>query len=283
MQAIKRINHNAAICVDGAGHQLIALGRGIGFVDLPREVSLSDVHRTFYGIDPKYLAFIDEVDPEVLEFAAQLADVATQQLSYELSPNLPVTLADHLQFALKRAREHLMVTLPFSDEVQQLHPVEYRLGELAVHGMKKTFRVRMQPAEAAGIALSIVNSAVAPSERGAREEQITERLFAQVADLVEREMHRTVDRSSFAFARFSTHVRYLLKRVSGDSPLSTDNAELYAVVCEQYPQAAQCAARVDELIQSALGKPLTDEELLYLIIHINRIAPVRKKEPQSDE
>ena len=66
MRAIQRINHNAAICEDGAGRQLIALGRGIGFGDMPHEVDLDVITRTFYGIDSKYLAFIDEVDPEVL-------------------------------------------------------------------------------------------------------------------------------------------------------------------------------------------------------------------------
>ena len=112
MRAIQRINHNAAICEDGAGRQLIALGRGIGFGDMPHGVDLDVITRTFYGIDSKYLAFIDEVDPEVLEFSAQLADIATGQLSYELSPNLPITLADHIQFAIKRAREHMVVSLP---------------------------------------------------------------------------------------------------------------------------------------------------------------------------
>ena len=51
MRAIQRINHNAAICEDGAGRQLIALGRGIGFGDMPHEVDLDVITRTFYGID----------------------------------------------------------------------------------------------------------------------------------------------------------------------------------------------------------------------------------------
>lgn len=165
MRAIQRINHNAAICEDGAGRQLIVLGRGIGFGDMPHEVDLDVITRTFYGIDSKYLAFIDEVDPEVLEFSAQLADIATGQLSYELSPNLPITLADHIQFAIKRAREHMVVSLPLERDLEQLHPIEYRLGELAVRGIQKSFRVRMPRSEAAGIAISIVNASVKPSER----------------------------------------------------------------------------------------------------------------------
>lgn len=50
MRVIQRINHNAAICEDGAGRQLIALGRGIGFGDMPHEVDLDVIMRTFYAL-----------------------------------------------------------------------------------------------------------------------------------------------------------------------------------------------------------------------------------------
>ena len=186
---------------------------------MPHEVDLDVITRTFYGIDSKYLAFIDEVDPEVLEFSAQLADIATGQLSYELSPNLPITLADHIQFAIKRAREHMVVSLPLERDLEQLHPIEYRLGELAVRGIQKSFRVRMPRSEAAGIAMSIVNASVKPSERRVLAEQHEERLLDMTVAIIQEELGVTVDRSSFAFARFATHVRYLLDRVAKKEPI----------------------------------------------------------------
>ena len=82
MRVIKSINNNAAICVDGKGRELIALGNGIGFGTVPREVPLSDIKRTFYGVDPKYLGLVSELPEDVLEFAAQLADLARSGLSY---------------------------------------------------------------------------------------------------------------------------------------------------------------------------------------------------------
>lgn len=130
VRAIRRINNNAAICEDGKGHQLVALGRGIGFGQLPREVPLADVRRTFYGIDPKYLPLIEELDPEVLEFAAQLAEVARTSISSELSPNLPITLADHIEFAIKRTREHMVVQTPLAYDVEQNFLIQYKLGGL---------------------------------------------------------------------------------------------------------------------------------------------------------
>lgn len=271
MRAIQRINHNAAICEDGAGHQLIALGRGIGFGEMPHEVALEDVQRTFYGIDRKYLAFIDEVDPEVLEFSAQLADIVTQQVSYELSPNLPITLADHIQFALKRAREHLVVPMPLAEDVELAHPVEYRLAQMAVRGMQKTFGVRIDRHEAAGVALSIVNAAITPSQRTALANKREERLLEHVAEAVEREMGVAVDRDSFAYARFTTHVRYLIDRVQKGEPIESENSGLYNMLAEQFPRATACAHAIAAEIEAAYGEALTEEETVYLIMHINRI------------
>ena len=273
MIAVQRINHNAAICEDNAGHQLIALGRGIGFGDMPHEVDLDDVKRTFYGIDPKYLAFINDMDPDVLEFSAQLADIVTQQVSYELSPNLPITLADHIQFAIKRAREHMYVSMPLAMDLEQLHPLEYKIGEMAVAGIQKTFDVKMPHGEATGIAMSILNAAVAPSSRRALAEKREERLLERITAAIEAQMDVEVDRSSFAYTRFATHVRYLLDRVAKGEPIDSDNSGLYDVLVEQYPQASACANTIDFLIANALGEHLAQEELVYLIMHINRIAP----------
>lgn len=271
MRAVKRINNNAAICEDGNGHQLIALGRGVGFGDLPREIPLKDVQRTFYGIDSKYLSFIDEVDPDILEFSAQLADVVTQQVSYELSSNLPITLADHIQFAIKRARNHMVVSMPLAVDVEQVHPFEYRLAEVALRGIQRTFDVRMPRSEAAGIALSIVNSAVGSSARAAEANERMDRAFDKILHVVEADMGIAIDQSSFAYARFTTHVRYLLERIVKGEPIESENLGLYEVLEEQYPDVVACAKHIARLIDASYGVDLTREELIYLILHINRI------------
>ena len=271
MHAIKRINHNAAICVDSAGRQLIALGRGVGFGDMPKDIPMADITRTFYNIDDRYLAFIGEVDDQVLDFAAQLADLAVNNLSYELAPTLPITLADHIQFALKRAREHMQVSLPLAADVQFAHPVEYKIGEIAVAGMQKTFKVRMPRSEAVGVALSIVNAAVTPSAGTSKQTIREDKLLERACGIVESVMGTTVDRDSFSYARFSTHLRYLFKRVAGNTPLDTVNADLYNVVAKQNPQTTLCAKAIGDAIEQAYGKPFAEEELLYLIMHINRI------------
>lgn len=98
MRVVKRINHNAALLVNDKGTELVALGKGIGFPDGPDEVSLAQIERTFYNVDVRYLPLLNEIDPKVMEFSAQIADVARTNISRELSANLPFTLADHISF-----------------------------------------------------------------------------------------------------------------------------------------------------------------------------------------
>ena len=272
MQAIRKINNNAAICVDGKGRELVALGKGIGFGQLPREVGLAEIDRTFYGVDEKYLSLIGEMPEDVLEFAGQLADVCRATLSYELSPNLPITLADHIAFMIKRAREHMVVQMPLAYDVQQAHPAEYKLGQMAVKGARKTFGVRLDRHEVTGIALSIVNSAVTKSERAARKESDVAYLLEGITRIVEEEMGISVDRDSFDYARFATHVQYLIDRVLAGESIATENQELYDEVATSFPKAELCARRASALIEERLGGHLTQEEQLYLMLHVNRIS-----------
>lgn len=273
VRAIRKINNNAAICEDGKGRELVALGRGIGFGAMPREVPLADITRTFYRVDSKYLDLVREMPEDVLEFSAQMADICRSTLSYELSPNLPITLADHIAFMVERARKHMVVQMPVSYEVQHIHPVEYRLGEMAVRGAAKTFGVRLDRNEAVGVALSILNSGITSSQRAVQHAEDVSYLTEGITRIVESEMGIVVDRDSFDFARFATHVRYLIDRVVSGEPITSQNASLYEEIAQEYPKALLCANRSSRLIQDHLRVPtLSNEEKLYLMLHINRIS-----------
>jgi len=271
VRAIRKINNNAAVCIDARGHEVVALGNGVGFGTMPHEVDLSDIVRTFYGIDKRYLALIEELPAKELEFAAQFSDIVRSQVSHPLSPNLPVTLADHISFAIKRAREHMIITMPLAYDVEQTYPVEYRLGELCVNGISRTFQVKLPRSEAVGIALSIVGSSVSLSEKRTLDERRMERLIDKVTLTVEQRLNIEVPRDSFDYARFATHVRYLIKRVVGGKPFETSDSDLYSMLSEEYPEATACATEISQLISDTYQTELGEEERAYLILHVHRV------------
>ena len=101
MQIIKKINNNAALGLDGSGTEVVVLGKGIGFPDMPYELTdYNAIQRTFYDMDPRYVQMAAGIPSAVLEASADIAEQAELELECELSPNLPFTLADHLNSAL---------------------------------------------------------------------------------------------------------------------------------------------------------------------------------------
>ena len=158
MRVVRSINNNIAVCIDSVGNELIAMGKGIGYGELPREVSLEDVTQTFYNVSPEVLSGIKDIPEDVMAFSADLAERARDELPYELSPNLAFTLADHIGFALRRGRENLYVSMPLVFDVKQSYPDEYRIARHAVRRLRRVFGVNLREDEAAGIALNIVNA-----------------------------------------------------------------------------------------------------------------------------
>lgn len=59
MKIIRRINNNAAVAQDKRGREMVVLGRGVGFGQLPYELTdMSVVYRTFMMLIPKYLMLL---------------------------------------------------------------------------------------------------------------------------------------------------------------------------------------------------------------------------------
>lgn len=272
MRAVRSINNNIAMCVDSAGNELIAMGKGIGYGKLPREIALEDVTQTFYNVSPKVLAGIEGIPEDVMVFSADLAERARDELSYQLSPNLAFTLADHISFALKRARDGVYVSMPLAFDVEQSYPDEYRIARQAVRRLRREFRANLRDAEAAGIALNIVNArADFATEAELASAQRDEDMLEDITEIVEREFSITVNRSSFAYSRYATHMNYLFGRLHAGKSLDGANLELYADVRTDYPQVDACVEKICGHLREEWGCEVTDEERLYVFIHVNRL------------
>lgn len=119
MQVINKLNNNFAICIDGEGKELIAVGKGIGFPKTPYEVEdLNLITRTFYDIDPKYIELFKDIPEKVVHFTAKLVEIAKNELGYEMNPNLVVTMSDHIHFSIQRAQKNIDVQMPLIYEVE---------------------------------------------------------------------------------------------------------------------------------------------------------------------
>lgn len=275
VRVIKKLNNNFAICVDRDGDEFIAYGKGIGFPKTPYEITDPTViDRRFYDVDQKYLALFNELPEKVLHFTVKLVDIARNELDYELNPNIVLTLADHINFCIQRAKQHIYVQMPLIYEVEQQYPREGKLGRYALKQIERRFAVQLNQNEASGIALHFVNARYnAKTKRDVTMhwQQMYDDVLEDTVSIVEGEMGFVINRSSFNFARYSSHLMYLLQRLGTGGVLDSNISEMYRSLREERPRIARCVELIGDYFHKKWNLSLREEEKLYLLLHINRI------------
>lgn len=274
MKVIKRINNDALLCIDGNGNRVVALGRDLNDVKRGAELDLSRIDHTFYDVDPRYVDMIRDLPSEYLDIAATVADAARSLLPYKLGPNVDVALADHLAFAVRRVQEGVVVQAPLAYDIRQNYPVEYKIAEYALATLRDRLGFTLPRSELSGIAMCLISGAYAQAgagDRGYAEQKRLETVLDDITSTVEAVMGTVVDRDGFGYARFITHVQYLINRLESGENIATDNSGMYQALAERNPAAATCADAISLELEHAYGRQPTEEEKLYLILHINRI------------
>lgn len=272
MIVVKNINNNVALCLDSKGQEVVIFGKGVGFLKPPSEVPLSKIQRTFYDLNRKFLPLLDDIPLDVIDFTAQQVAQIRGQLPYETNANLIMTLADHLAFAMTRAKKGIYTPMPSIYEMEQNYPVEIRIGRQIVNAMEQTFHVKLPKGEVQGVAMHFINASLgSPSSGQLTAEEEYETILERMTQIVEYALQVTIRRDTFNYARFATHVQYLLKRVQAESSIDSDNLQVYASIRDEYKDVSACVDQIHEYLQRNWSIDLSEEEKLYLIMHINRV------------
>ena len=272
MIVVKNINNNVALCLDSKGQEVVVFGKGVGFLKPPSEVPLSKIQRTFYDLNHKFLPLLDDIPLDVIDFTSRQVAQIRGKLPYETNANLIMTLADHLAFAMTRAKRGIYTPMPSIYEMEQNYPVEVEIGRQIVKAMEQAFHVKLPKGEVQGVAMHFINASLgSPSSGQLTAEEEYETILERMTQIVEHALQVTIRRDTFNYARFATHVQYLLKRVQTDSPIDSDNLQMYASIRDEYKDVSACVDQIHEYLQRNWSIDLSEEEKLYLIMHINRV------------
>ena len=98
-------------------------------------------------------------------------------------------------------------------------------------------------------------------------------LIEGTLEVVEYFYRKTFDRESLDFNRFVVHLRYFAQRLFQTVPQQSDEydrdfQQMIIHSCRRHYKCAQC---IGEYIRNAYHKEVSDEELIYLTIHLKRI------------
>lgn len=275
MQIIKVFNNNVSLVLNDDGQEEVVMGSGIGFGLKPGdEVNQSKIEKRFIFNDNKGVSdmeqLLERIDYRDIELASDVFSLFEQQFQTENTPASILALADHIGFTTQRAKEKMMLRTPLEWELKQVYPQEYQVALAAVALLSEKTGIEIPEEEAAFITLHYVNSF--EDNKGMEETMLISKIVQNILSVVNYHYGKEFRQDSIYFSRFVTHIRYFIKRQLEHEKLTNDTSSLLSVVQLKYQDDFDCAKKIKSFLEETYDWKITEDELLYMVLHLNRLA-----------
>lgn len=274
MLILKKINNNVALASSDAGEEIVVFGKGVGFHEMPYELEdESVIQRVFRDVDEKCIGGFANIADDVLLVASDIVAMADKALDCALAGNLVVCLADHLQYVLERTGDGITIENPLSHEVAFVYPREVELGRRGIELVSERMGVNLPESEITSIALHLVNAEVDGMGSSQDMDLVMKStvILERATQVIEGQLGQQLDRTSYAYVRFVAHLRFLIRRLMRGGCKETENSGLFRQAARDFPDAYRCAAGINEYLKRDYNWSCSDEEMLYLMMHVNRL------------
>ena len=272
----KVINNNIISAYEKSGAEVIVMGRGIGFKKKQGEVDPADQISKIFRIKSRTLTeqfkeLLANMPLERVRISDEIISHAKDHLKLKLNQSIYVTLTDHINFAIERVSQGIEPQNALLWEIKRFYPQEFQLGIYALELIQDRLDILLPEDEAGFIALHFVNAEYGTDIRDAV--KFPDQMQA-IVDIVERDLGILLDESSLHYERFMTHIKFLIQRIYRKELLSSEDRELSLLMQRKYPREYQCSVKVAEYIMQATGSRLSEEEIMYLSVHIRRVSTI---------
>ena len=279
MVTIKKVYNNNVILAfeNSSKKEVILTGCGIGFGKKPNDtIDDSKIEKKFViqdnNFESKVNKLASEIPEEVFAVSSAIIEYAEKNLNTTLDEYIYISLTDHIYFALKRYKENLPIKNELLYELRRINKKEYEIGKWSIEYINKTFNVNFLIDEAGFIAMHIIN---ANYRESTNKSCLIMNIINQILDIIKNYYSIEFIEDEINFDRLLTHLKFFSKRlIDKTESIDTNNNGLLEIVKVQYKESYDCVKQIKSFIEENYTYKVNDDEVLYLILHINRVISV---------
>ncbi|ABR35403.1 MULTISPECIES: BglG family transcription antiterminator LicT [Clostridium] len=271
---IKKIfNNNAILAKDLSKQEIVIMGRGVGFKkSVGDQVDENLIEKTFIlkqkDASEKFKLLLEDIPTEHVSLCYDIIEYAKNMLSVELNDYIYITLTDHISYALKLFDEGLNRPNALIWEIKKFYPKEFEIGLKALDLIQSETNKKLPEDEAGNIALHLINAQTNNSGNKVEDIAHQTKMIQDILNIIKYTYNIALNEKSLNYERFVTHLRFFFQRLSKNEKMEKEEDDfLLKQVKTKYKKAYECMLK----IQKYLEKELSDEEQLYLTIHIQRV------------
>lgn len=155
-------------------------------------------------------------------------------------------------------------------EIKRYYEPEFEVSLKALEMIEDQFGVLLPEDEAGFITIHLVDASMNSESL----DQVYEiaNVIQDISNIVKYFFNIEYDTKSVYYYRFITHIRFFAQRlVLNEMYCKGEEDELFHIIKEKYKNAYQCVLKIDEYIKKKFNYDITNDERLYLMIHIERV------------
>lgn len=280
MNIKKILNNNVALVSGDESKEVIVWGKGLVFNKRVGErIDESKIEKIFPISDSeiffKFQDVLEDIPLDYFEVSDQIVELCNQLNSEASNDILLISLSDHIFSTIKRYEEGISITNPLAWDIKRYYPKEYDIGLKALDLINERFYIELPEDEAAFIAMHIINTHVDTNMDKLRNNEgyRTTIIIQEILNVIRFFFKMELDENSANYHRFVTHLKYFTQKMNHQitEKESSIDIELYSMVASKYINAFNCVKKIAELLKKKYDYDLTEEDQLYLTVHIQRI------------
>jgi len=276
MEIKKIFNNNVVLTENDNKLEMVVMGRGLAFQKKVGElVDPTKIEKSFIlkkkGISDKLAALLQNTSEQYLQIAEKIISFAKSQLENKFDDYLYIALTDHLSFAINRHKQGLHLKAPLLWEIKKYYKQEFQVGLKALTIIEEEIGIRLEEDEAVSITMHLVNSQI--SDVGMESMTKVISIINNILSIVKYHYTIELDENCISYERFLTHLRFFAIRLIRKERKVYENEVdfLFEQIKLKYQEAFECSEKIAMYVQKTYKSILSNDELLYLTLHIQRV------------
>lgn len=266
------INNNVISSTDDRGKEVVVMGKGIGFQKKAGDEVASEKIEKIFSLPEEsrnqFETLLKDMPYEHMQLAEEIIHYATEALGKKLNKNIYITLTDHLNYAIERKKQGVELQNAFLWEIQKFYQKEYQIGLHALAIVKERIGVELSVDEAGFLALHVVN---AEMDADLKQSVTMPGVIKDILNIIKYTMGKDLDENSLSYERLVTHLKFFLQRVIKKEAYPNKSDIMCQTIREHCPDEWGCACKIRDYINNKFSHETSEEELMYLTVHINRV------------
>ena len=277
MKVVKVINNNLIKSVDDKNNEILVMGCGLGYKKVAGDEVDESLVEKVYTCNEKtsssqLISLLEKIPLEHIQATNEIISFAKASLGKKLNQNIYITLADHINFALERQKQGIQIKNALLWEIKKLYNHEFLVGKEALHIIKRRLGIELPEDEAGFIALHFVNALM--DDLSMEKTTDMTKMIQKILNIIKYHFNLELDEYSIHYERFITHLKFFAQRIFTGVTIDDQDDQFIEVLKRKYKKEYECTLKVKDYIKQEFDWDLTEDEMIYLTIHINRITNI---------